>query len=210
MKPIKSKAIKNKPNRVVVGVFLSTLLATLVGCASPTATTRYYDLRAERVAPFVSEKPRLSLGLRSLALPEILERSGIVSNKDDYGVEIADRHAWAGQLKQRITWVISENLAQRLNQKRVWIYPWPPAQRPDLHLRITIDSLAGSLSGQVTLQAHWVLYAEEGKTVVDDGVSYYQIDVEKADYAGYVAAINKGVDTFSDDLARAVLAHGIQ
>ncbi len=201
------QSIKNM-RRSGVGAVVIFLLASLAGCASTAVPTRYYDLRVERVAPLESLKPVSSLGLRSIELPEMLERSGIVSYQNDHGVEISDRHAWAGQLKQRITWVISENLAQRLNQKRVWIYPWPPAQRPELQLRISIDSLVGSLSGLVTLQAHWVLYADEGKTVVDDGMSYHQIQVEKADYAGYVGAINKGIDRFSDDLAKVVVALG--
>lgn len=183
------------------------LLSGMAGCAITPKPTIFYDLRSETVVSFNTPSRLPSVGLRSVELPELLDRPGIVSYLDDHRVEISNQHVWAGQIKQQTISIISDRLAQRLNHNRVLTYPWPPAQRPYYQLRLTIDRLVGSLAGDVTLQSHWTLYADDGKQLLKEGTSHYAMQVEQPDYGSYVAAINQTINLFSDALAQGIIAY---
>ncbi|MEH6814862.1 MAG: ABC-type transport auxiliary lipoprotein family protein, partial [Motiliproteus sp.] len=115
---------------------LLILAALLVGCTTKPSAPNYYTLIATPLdAPVVTDISS-SIGLWPVELPDLLDRSGIVSYQQQHRVNISSQNIWAGDLAENIARVIGQGLSQQLNLSQFWYYPWESRQSPDYELRI--------------------------------------------------------------------------
>ncbi|MCW8885481.1 MAG: PqiC family protein [Motiliproteus sp.] len=183
-------------------VVIALTLSVLAGCANkPTAPT-YYTLKAETVSAGQQQLPaNLSIGLWPVELPDLLDRSGIVTLEQQNRVYISSQNIWAGDLGENLSAVISKRLAARLGTDQLWSYPWESRQAPDLELRIRIEIMSGTLQGPVNLEARVTLRDNRDQNVVYSRPLTIQQPVVGVGYDGYVATLNGLLATLADQIA---------
>lgn len=165
MKAIRSMH-KNAGRQPQTWLKYSALISTvlmLAGCSgSQVMAPRYYQLAAvSEPEASITTQQRLParLGLLPVHLAEVYQQSGVVSLPQPNRVHMADRHLWAGSLKEQLESAILRGLAEPLGDVSIQPYPWRQADRPDYQLRIRVEQLAGPLSGPVVLEIRWTLSA---------------------------------------------------
>ncbi len=187
-----------RPITLLLGV-LSVL--ALTACAGNSSPPRYYHLAADSAPMAGIEATPVTLGLWPVELPDLLNRSGIVSYEPQHQVRISTSHTWAGALDENIGRVISTHLVNQLGLEHISSYPWDSRQKPAYQLRIRVESLAGPLQGPVDLAASWSLRSgADNRWIAGRRVTLQQAVDGAAGYDGYVAALNGALNRFSRTL----------
>lgn len=170
-------------------IFLLTLL-TLSGCASKLPTS-YYSLGLQTPPAGNLVLPEQhSIGILPVSLPSMLDRTGIVSQKEGAKVQVASHHVWAGDLQESLTRIIAQGLSTRLQTNKIFPGPWDAQFRPEFQLEIDIQELIGTLGGKTRLQVHWQLLGDYGKERLFNQISRLEIDMSGDSYEDYVSSMD--------------------
>lgn len=186
---------------------LSLLLAG--GCAS-SPSSRFYTLSpmagvADQDAGRAFSSGA-SIGLGPMRIPEYLDRPGIVTRPDGGGaITIADFDLWAGSFKEGLINALAQNLSVLLNNNRILIYPFVGVVKLDYRIFLVVERFEGTLGGEVTLIARWVVYENPAE---DSGKKEWLVQrsriveaVRGSDYPALVAAHNRAVERLSREIA---------
>lgn len=142
-----------------------------------------------------------SIGIGPVILPDYLDNPAIVSRTDSQQLRISGYNAWAGDLKNQITRVVSDNISTYLKNDAVWGFPWDTRSRPHYQIRIVIEEFSGVLGKDVTLKVKWSLLATHAKSKPNEllKVQRHQLTIttEDASYNGYVKALNTAINDWS-------------
>ena len=144
-------------------VCASAALAGLVfaGCLTSPAT-RFYVLTpvspsdAELNAAEGSPVPdRLTIGVRSIELPDELDRPQIVTRTGPNTVRFAEFDRWSASLRDSVMQLVATNLGTLLPGAQLAVYPWPPGTSVDWHVIVEITRFDCETGGQCALHARW-------------------------------------------------------
>lgn len=192
-------------NRLAV-ILLPFLLLTL-GCSS-TPATEYYTLVAD-TGSYSNEVGSRSLfkegdniGIGPLVIPNSLENFSVISTENNNQMLINPYQLWAGNLKQNIGQVLSDDISSHLGIDGVWAFPWDNRNRPNIQVRIVFEHFAGELGKTVTLKAKWTLLSEYGRKEIKTGKTEITQVLANADYLHYVQGLNTLINQFSLALAK--------
>ena len=177
---------------------------TLTGCATSPAT-RFYVLTP--VAPHDAAPAAVSggitLGVRSVDLPDELDRPQIVTRTGPNTVHFAEFDRWSGSLRDSVMQVLADNLAKLFPGDQVAVYPWTPGTSVDRQVTVEITRFDGALGGSCALEARWrVLGREKTPSPV-----YGQTTLTApsgGDYAALVATQSRLLGGLSAEIARAI------
>jgi len=192
-------------------VCASAALAGLVfaGCLTSPAT-RFYVLTpvspsdAELNAAEGSPVPdRLTIGVRSIELPDELDRPQIVTRTGPNTVRFAEFDRWSASLRDSVMQLVATNLGTLLPGAQLAVYPWPPGTSVDWHVIVEITRFDCETGGQCALHARWRVLGRGGAPSVVYGQSMLTAR-SGADYAGIVAAQSRLVGALSAEIARAI------
>lgn len=185
-------------------------LMLVAGCfalGGGTPMTRYYLLaagKAERVAPDVAG-PRVVIGVGPVMLPDYLDRPQLVTRIGDNQLALAEFDRWAEPLADSIGRVVAEGLSARLPAQRVIRKPARTGEAADLSVRIEIGRFEADSGGDAVLEVFWAVDVAGKES--QHAASARRIYVEKVGgrgYPGVVAALNRTLDLFCDELAGAI------
>jgi uncharacterized lipoprotein YmbA len=141
-------------NPVMPWVWTLALVALLAGCSS-SPRSNYYLLTAKHgAAPTGAEH---SLGIGPIEIPEYLNRSNMVYNRQGNKLQVANLDSWAEPLDEGVKRVMAINLAQLLNTHEVRSFPWHPKRAPDYGVQLNILALDAN-EQEATLAAEWLVY----------------------------------------------------
>src|SRR2546427_12821438 len=128
----------------------------LAGCAASPAT-RFYVLTPVEVDGAAPSSPSdaMTIGVRSVDLPEALERPQIMTRTGPNTVYFAEFDQWSASLRDSVMEVIAGNLASLLPGDQVAVYPWTPGTAVDREVIVEITRFDGELGGQCVLRARW-------------------------------------------------------
>jgi uncharacterized lipoprotein YmbA len=130
-------------------------VALLLTACGSTPSSNYYLLTARETQAPSGVSP--SLGIGPVRIPEYLNRTNLVYQRDGNRLEIADYERWAEPLDQGIVRVLGLNLAGLLNTQDIRQFPWHPAHAPQYGVRMTLLSLDAD-DRSARLEAEWLLY----------------------------------------------------
>jgi uncharacterized lipoprotein YmbA len=98
-----------------------------------------------------------TIGVRSIELPDELDRPPIVTRTGPNTVHFAEFDRWSGSLRSSARQLIAANLATLLPGDRVEVYPWTPGTSVDRQIIVEITPVrrrarrpvcaAGALAG---------------------------------------------------------------
>jgi uncharacterized lipoprotein YmbA len=141
-------------NPVMPWVWALVLVALLTGCGS-SPHSNYYLLTAKDGTLPTGAAP--SLGIGPIQIPEYLNRSNLVYNRQGNQLQVAKLDRWAEPLGEGVKRVLALNLAQLLNTQEVRYFPWHPKRAPDYGVKVNLLALDTN-EQQATLAAEWLIY----------------------------------------------------
>lgn len=177
----------------LAGVYLSS-------CASEPdiPETNYYLLRSDARLNSGEQASPATLGIGRVVAAEYLNQSGIVVITQDNKVRPARQHLWAEPLESSIRTFLRDEIASRVD------YPvsGDPSRRLYWKHRIDvdIDRFHGTLDGQVTLVASWILL--DATSLVELARYRYERNANTS-RDGYDALVATQTELLSD-LAKAI------
>jgi uncharacterized protein len=172
----------------------------LAGCATSPAS-KFYTLSAVQNVEQSSNAAQVAIAIDPITVPELVDRSQIVTKLDANRVSIDEFARWAEPLKSQIPRVLAADLAQFIPGAIVSTYP----QRVDdnaYRVSVDVQSFDASTNGAVTLAVIWSVRApNRGERVSGRSVVH-----ETADGPGYdalVKAHSRALASVASDIATA-------
>ena len=156
-----------KPTPAPRGVALALAFAALLtACANPAPPPALYQLRGPPPVPVQPVPGTLVLQLlQPVALPEALQRDGLLLPQGAAGLRVLPGHRWAEPLADAVPRLMRQDLAALLGEARVWTAPLPPGVAVTRQCRVEILSLLPTPDRTaVVLQARWTLSDSTGRT----------------------------------------------
>jgi len=176
------------------------VLALFAGCATSPAS-KFYTLSPVQVVEQSSGTKPVTIAIDPVTVPELVDRSQIVTTLDANRVSIDEFARWAEPLKSQIPRVLAADLVQFIPGAIVSTYP----QRVDDNAyRISVDVQAfdSSANGTVTMAVIWSVRApKRGEKVSGRSVVH-----EAAGGPGYdalVRAHSRALASVANDIAAA-------
>ncbi len=198
-------ARKTSRGRRLFPLLLAGLFLLPVACGR-SLPTRFYLLTPQVANSSAGGSAELTVGVGPVELPDFLDRPQILTRAGEHEIRFAEYDRWGGSLKNNITYVVAENLSERLGLDTVYTYPWRAAVRVGFQVGISVVRLDARPGGDATLEARWSLLGEEGRRVLTTRRSAFQIPVAGADYADIVDAQSRLLAALSDEIAKTIRA----
>jgi uncharacterized lipoprotein YmbA len=148
------------------------VLTLFAGCAT-SPPSKFYTLSSVQVVAQSPGVDPILIAIDPVTVPELIDRSQIVSRVDANRVSIDEFARWADPLRSQIPRVLAADLAQFIPGAIVSTYP----QRVDdnaYRVSVDVQSFDSSTSGTVTLAVIWSVRAPKrgekvrGRTVVHE------------------------------------------
>jgi uncharacterized protein len=189
--------------RVLIAGTIAAGLA-VAGCAT-SPTTRFYVLTPVTAsdADLSRVSDTITVGVRSIDLPDELDRPQIVTRTGPNTVHYAEFDRWSGSLRAGVMQVIAANLATLLPSDQVAVYPWAPGTSVDRQIIVEVIRFDGELGGQCTLQARWRMLGHGGSPSPVYGQSTLS-EPSGPDYQALVAAQSRLLGALSGEIAHAI------
>jgi len=174
------------------------ILCFLAGCATSPAS-KFYTLSAVSVVEQSPNAAQVAIAIDPVTVPELVDRSQIVTRLDANHVSIDEFARWAEPLKSQIPRVLAADLAQFIPGAIVSTYP---QRMDDNAYRVSVDvqGFDASTNGAVTLVVIWSVRApNRGEKVSGRSVVH-----EAADGSGYDAlmkAHSRALASVANDIA---------
>jgi uncharacterized lipoprotein YmbA len=153
---------------LVQALALVLALPVLGGCGS-SAPANFYLLQARAApatpAPQTPGPVLLSIGIGPVEIPEYLDRPQMVIRTGVNTVRVDEFERWAEPLKDGVARVVTDNLADLLESRRIAVYPWRNQLKADYRLALTLSRFEASAAGQAILAGWWTLYDTENRIV---------------------------------------------
>ena len=167
------------------------LLCLVAACGS-SPKTEFYMLSADEGSAMqanISEGP--AVGVWTVILPEVLDRSEIVTRENQYKIKMADFSWWAGALDQNMTLMVAVQLSQHLQSNRVVTAPWPTYVKNDYQVIILVSRFDGELGGEAVLRGLWNILDGEGEKELNKQVFEFKINAADSTYQAMVEAMSR-------------------
>mgnify|MGYP001570986407 FL=1 len=141
---------------------ITILLVLLAACGS-SPRSNYYLLTTD-----VSEAPRgdsPSLGIGPIAIPDYLNRNGMVYSREGNQLSVSSTDRWAEPLDSGIKRTLAVNLASQLNTQDIRYFPWDTDKAPDYGVSVNLLQLDANHQ-RALIAAEWkVFHPVSGKAV---------------------------------------------
>ena len=185
--------------------------ALLLAACSSSPPTAYYALDLQK--PSSQEPKSLSsaepvIVVLPADVPEMVDRSQIVTRDGENRVLVSDSHRWAAPLRHEISRVVAAELSDRLGSSGVITLPYAPDNPiPDYRLKIVVQRLDLQSGHGVLIDAAWLITARDGaerrgRATLDEPVSPSTSDVYAALAAAQTKALRRLADNIADGITR--------
>ena len=203
----KEMKMKNRLFHVLVAFILGALLAVHFGCASSPPPRFYLLSPLETISPETkpsAEEQCFSIGIGPIRIPDHLDQPRIVTRGAPNEITLAEFDRWGEPLKDNLTRVLAKNLSILLCTKTIAFFPWRGGIPIDYRIEMEVLRLDGSLGGNVSLEAWWVILSGDGKKMLFSKKSNVTEAAGGQDYRSLVAAKGRTVGHLSAEIAEAI------
>lgn len=179
---------------------------TLLSACGSTPPTHFYVLEALSEAPLSSTPTakKRQIGIGPISIPTLLERKQIVTRLPDNSVTIAEFHQWASPLKDNVAQVLTHNLASLQTNDLIRTYPWSAYGVVDYRVVIDLIRFDTRPEQTVNLEANWSIMDEKNRTLLDNGHTKIEHQLDDSSYPSTVKALSKTLSEFSQELSTAL------
>jgi uncharacterized lipoprotein YmbA len=177
------------------------ILFAIAGCAS-SPPERFYALSGASPQARVSVAAYTAV-VGPVTVPALVDRPQMVLRTGVDRVVLAEQSRWAEPLKDGITRVLADDLAQQLGDVRVAAYPESAARDLDFEVWVDVrrfDSLPGD---SAVIDAYWTIRDADSRTL-KRGRSLVSARVSGESHDALVAAHDRALMDVSRDIAAAL------
>lgn len=188
-------------NRLVVLL----VLALLTACCTRTQPVTYYQLStidADQTAVDRIAIGDFVIGVGPVLLPELLDRPQIVTRQGSNRLLLSDNHRWVEPLAENIPRVLRENFSVLLDTERFLFYPWSRTTPVDYQIIIDVIRFEGEGYGTAHLEAIWSIKDREGKVLLSQRRSTYQVATTSPDHDELVSALSETLSLLCREIAQ--------
>ena len=145
----------------------------------------------------------LILGVGPIYFPGYLRRPEVVTLASPNQVNISPEDRWAEPLDKNFERVVTENLTQILNTRKIEKYPWPRSVHVDYQIVIDVQRFDTNTNKESQLTARWII--KDGETGQDlyASESHASSPLDASD-GGASRALSADVASMSRDIAAQV------
>jgi uncharacterized lipoprotein YmbA len=180
---------------------LLLLMAMLSLAACSSAAARFYTLSAG-AAPVSSARSDISVMIGPFEIPGYLDRPQIVTRAGDAQLKFAEFDRWAEPLDQSITRTVWKNVRTLLDSDSVYDFPLKSVFVYDYQVAARVRRFDAGPSGVAILELQWSLFDKRAHQIIGEPrVSRYEEAAGSDSYADIVAALNRTLTRFSQDVA---------
>jgi len=187
-------------------VLMVSWLVLLAACGS-SPNTEFYVLNADQGS--VMQSANLStgpaVGVWQVKLPDLLDRSEIVTRDNPFKITMADFSWWAGNLSENMTLLIVAQLSQHLQSNRVVTSPWPSYRKNDYQVITRIERFDGELGGEVVLRGLWSLLDGDGTKELSRQVFEFKTNTADLTYQEMAEAMSRLTVQLAQQLADGII-----
>lgn len=191
-------------SQVKNSLLLVSLSILLSACVGKGPKTQYYGLFASSNPPVITSNTgtHKSIGIGPVILPDYLDNPAIVTRTSTQQIRVSGYNAWAGDITNQMTRVITGNLSNTLQNDAVWGFPWDTRSRPEYQVRIVVEEFSGILGQDITMRFKWSVLNTKTQELIN--VKRDELTVSSADssYNSYVKALNTALNDWSRILAK--------
>ena len=181
------------------------LVCFLAACGS-SPKTEFYMLNVDEGSVLqanTSEGP--AVGVWTVILPEVLDRSEIVTRENQYKINMADFSWWAGALNKNITLMVAVQLSRHLQSNRVVTSPWPTYVKNDYQITILVSRFDGELGGEVVLKGLWNILDGEGEKKLGGQVFEFKTNTADSTYQAMVESMSQLTAQLAEQLVDGII-----
>lgn len=188
-------------------ILMVSCLVLLTACGS-SPKTEFYVLNADlgSVAQSANLSSGPAVGVWQVKLPDLLDRSEIVTRDNQFKITMADFSWWAGNLSENMTLLIVAQLSQHLQSNRVVTSPWPSYRKNDYQVITRIERFDGELGGEVVLRGLWSLLDGDGTKELDRQVFEFKTNTADLTYQEMVAAMSRLTVQLAEQITDGIIA----
>jgi uncharacterized lipoprotein YmbA len=177
----------------------------LAGCGA-SQPTRFYSLTPLASAPQAAapEGAGLTIGLGPVEFPKALDRPQIITRAGANELKLAEFDRWAEPVQDNALQVLQENLALLLPDYKLLAYPWNRSTEVDCQAVVRVLRFDRSEGGDAVLKARWTIQNPVSESELLNRESSYPRHPLGGDVQATVEAMNRALEDFSRDLAKAL------
>jgi len=199
--------MKSRLFHIWIVLILGLLLAVLSGCAT-SSPARFYllsslDTTSPEMKPPADERC-FSIGIGPIRIPDYLDRPQIVTQGASGEIALAEFDRWGEPVKDNLIRVLAKNLSVLLCTNTIAFFPWRGGIPIDYRIEMEVLRLDGSLGGNASLEAWWMILSGDGKRMLLAKKSKFTEVVSGQDYRSLVAAKGRALGHLSRDIAAAI------
>lgn len=187
--------------RLTRALAIALAVSVLGGCASPKAA--FYTLSPEARSDSIRSGAPLIVVIRSVTVPELVDRPQMVVSAGDNQVTINEYARWADPLKSQIPRVVALNLGVELGSTQVSVYPIGADPTAAWRVQIDVQRFDATLGELATVDVLWSV-APPGKSSPLTGRTQASERCSGPGYDALVAAYSRALATVSGDIAAAI------
>ncbi len=188
-------------------IMLVISFSIFAGCAS-TKSSSFYALssipNSTSDISLDAADSDITIGIGPIKIPDYLDRPQIVMRDNQNEITVSEFDRWAGQLKDSVANVLSENLSIILSTDRVVLYPWRGSIPLDYQIEVEVIQFDGKPGGDVALIARWMVIEGKSKKVLTIKRSSIKEAAGGKSYTAFVAAQSRSLLNLSQEIATTV------
>jgi len=187
-------------------IWMGSLLVLLAACGS-SPKTEFYVLNSDQSSVMMSANLSTgpSVGVWQVELPDLLDRSEIVTRDNQFKVTMADFSWWAGNLQDNMTLLIAAQLSEYLQSNRVVVSPWPSYRKIDYQVIVRVVRFDGELGGEVALRGLWSLLNSDRTKELNRQVFEFKTNTADLTYQEMVAAMSRLTVQLAEQLSDGII-----
>ena len=173
-------------------IWMISLLLLLAACGS-SPKTDFYMLNTDQgsVVQSANLGTGPAVGVWQVKLPDLLDRSEMVTRDNQFKITMADFSWWASSLSGNMTLLTVTQLSQQLQSNRIVTSPWPSYRKIDYQLITRVERFDGELGGEVVLRGLWSLLDGDGTKELKRQVFEFKTNSADLTYQELAAAMSR-------------------
>ncbi len=163
---------------------------------------QYYTLNPmQRPETRPDFKPRFTVSVGPVIIPDSLKRPQIAIRTNDNQVDFSEFHKWAGPLKDDVKRILAENLGILLAEEGATVSTDELLIEPDYRVVVNINRFDGMPGETAWLNAVWTLKDQKSQKIVAVTQSLFTEKVSGPGYPDMVNAQSRTLAALSIEIA---------
>ncbi|MEE4162646.1 MAG: PqiC family protein [Woeseiaceae bacterium] len=185
----------------LIPALLAAIALSMTGCGT-SPPSAYYTLDAADIEYSTDADGAIVLGIGPVRTPEYLERSQIVTRRDDAELKVDDFNRWAEPVADSLHRILAQNVDALLEDVVVISYPYGMFADYGYRLVGRVDRFDMDATGTTRLSLIWGISTPDGEIYVPPTRrEYVESGGNPDDPNAVAAAMSRCLEQFSRDIA---------